>query len=175
MVLQGAWQCHLDFFGGKPVVVEPVAQDLSSDAGLLPIRELDEKLGFTEQFAAALDDPRDPDWTQHSFLQMTRSRIFGILAGDEDQNDHSTHEATAEDATESPPPRTVRLFTSFWDRADSWEHPRFTIVTCEANAQGTNRRAIITNRPGAALLPEATYDEYANRGESENRSPRKRE
>jgi hypothetical protein len=35
---------------------------------------------------------------------------------------------------------------------------------------GTNRRFIVTNRPGASLLAEATYDEYVQRGESENRN-----
>lgn len=40
----------------------------------------------------------------------------------------------------------------------------------EANAQGTNRRLIVTNRPGAVLLFEAAYDEYVARGESENRN-----
>ena len=36
--------------------------------------------------------------------------------------------------------------------------------------QGTNRRAVVTNRPGAHVLPAACYDEYAERGESENRN-----
>ncbi|HEY3245466.1 MAG TPA: transposase, partial [Phycisphaerae bacterium] len=31
-------------------------------------------------------------------------------------------------------------------------------------------RFIVTNRPGAALLPEGCYDEYVGRGESENRN-----
>jgi hypothetical protein len=44
------------------------------------------------------------------------------------------------------------------------------IVKCEANAQGTNRRAVVTNRPGAFVLPGAAYDAYADRGESENRN-----
>lgn len=44
------------------------------------------------------------------------------------------------------------------------------IIKCEAHAQGTNRRAIVSNRPGAALLPGPTYDEYTARGESENRN-----
>jgi hypothetical protein len=43
-------------------------------------------------------------------------------------------------------------------------------VKCEAHAQGTNRRAVVTNRPGARVLPQAAYDEYAERGESENRN-----
>jgi hypothetical protein len=46
----------------------------------------------------------------------------------------------------------------------------WVIVKCEANAQGTNRRAVVTNRPGAFVLAGATYDAYADRGESENRN-----
>ena len=90
MILQGAWQQVLSFFGEKPIVVEPVEADLSSDAGLLPIRQLDEALQLTEQFAAVLMDPRDGPALTHSYLEMTRSRVYGILAGYEDQNDHDT-------------------------------------------------------------------------------------
>jgi hypothetical protein len=35
---------------------------------------------------------------------------------------------------------------------------------------GTNRRFVVTNRPGAVVLPGPTYDEYAARGEGENRN-----
>ena len=44
------------------------------------------------------------------------------------------------------------------------------MIKCEANAQGTNRRAVLTNRAGAFVLPGAAYDAYAHRGESENRN-----
>jgi hypothetical protein len=73
-----------------PLVIEPSPGQLSGDAGLLPIRQFDERIGLTQAFAAALDDPRDPDLTEHSFLEMVRSRVYGILAGYEDQNDHDT-------------------------------------------------------------------------------------
>ena len=63
-----------------------------------------------------------------------------------------------------------RLFTAFWYQADSWPAPRWIVLKCEANAQGTNRRAVVTNRAGATILPGATYDGYADRGESENRN-----
>ena len=63
-----------------------------------------------------------------------------------------------------------RLFTALWYRAESWPASRWVVVKCEAHAQGTNRRAVVTNRPGAFVLPAACYDEYANRGESENRN-----
>ena len=48
--------------------------------------------------------------------------------------------------------------------------PRWVVVKAEAHAAGTNRRAVVTNRPGARVLPQAAYDEYADRGESENRN-----
>jgi hypothetical protein len=63
-----------------------------------------------------------------------------------------------------------RLFSAFWYRADSWPAQRWVVVKCEANSQGTNRRAVVTNRPGAFVLPNAAYDEYTDRGESENRN-----
>lgn len=63
-----------------------------------------------------------------------------------------------------------RLFTQLLYRAGSWKHFRRVIVKAECNALGTNRRFIVTTRAGAALLPEAAYDDYAMRGESENRN-----
>jgi hypothetical protein len=63
-----------------------------------------------------------------------------------------------------------RLFTAFDYRAESWPHSRWVVVKAEAQAAGTNRRVVVTNRPGAHVLPQAAYDEYAERGESENRN-----
>jgi hypothetical protein len=64
-----------------------------------------------------------------------------------------------------------RLFTGFWYQAGTWPYARFVVAKAEANDRGTNRRFVVTNRPGAALLPGPTYDAYAARGESENRNP----
>ena len=58
-----AWQECLEFFG-RPIVLEPSHAQLSSDAGLLAIRHFDERVGLTQAFAQALDDPRDPDLTR---------------------------------------------------------------------------------------------------------------
>ena len=358
MSIQSAWQETLDFFG-TPIVLEPSGGLLSSDAGLLPFRQLDERLGLTRSFAAVLNDPRDPDLIEHTNLEMVRSRVYGILAGYEDQNDHDTlrtdpifklladrspddpslasqptlsrfenainipalkrlrdvfldqfiasfpqppRRLTFDiDAVDDPahghqqltfwhgyydqnqylplfitcadndqfvmlslrpgnvhaslgadddleylvrrlrqvwpdvvivvrgdsafgiprmmercerlgvvytfglsanavlqrhtedllaqalaayahdrqmgrqedPPRAAvpsRLFTGWWYQAGSWDQPRYVVAKAEANAQGTNRRFVVTNRVGAALLPAATYDEYVERGESENRN-----
>jgi hypothetical protein len=63
-----------------------------------------------------------------------------------------------------------RLFAGFWYQAGTWPCPRCVVAKAEANDQGTNRRFVVSNRPGASLLPGPTYDEYAMRGESENRN-----
>jgi hypothetical protein len=347
MILQSAWQKSFHFLGSKPIVVEPVQEPLTSDAGLLPIRQFDEQLGLTAQFAAALRDLRYRPFIDHRVAEMARMRIYGILAGYADQNDHdplrydpvfkllagrqpsddelasqptrSRFENAIDIASlwrlqdvlmdqflasfEAPPrrltldidtfddpthgqqqltffhgdyeqyqyqPRLItcaqndlavmacllhgtahaalgaeddleylvrrlrekwpdvvielrgdsgmavpamyevcerlrvqytfglrlnsvlqcrsdallaeavnryeqtgqpqRLFTAFWYQAQSWAEPRWVVVKAEAHAQGTNRRAVLTNRPGALVLPQAAYDEYANRGESENRN-----
>src|SRR3954463_1702126 len=89
MSIPAAWHQVLHFFG-TPLINEPSPGQLSSDAGLLPIRQFDERIGLNRAFADALDDPRDPDLAEHTFLEMVRSRVYGILAGYVDQNDHDT-------------------------------------------------------------------------------------
>jgi hypothetical protein len=68
------------------------------------------------------------------------------------------------------PAAPSRLFRGFWYQAGTWPQPRWVVAKAEANDRGTNRRFVVTNRPGAALLPGPTYDEYVERGESENRN-----
>jgi len=347
VIIQSAWQLSFDFLGSTVIVVQPSAEQVSSDAGLLPFRQLDERLGLTRQFAAALTDRRHGGYVDHTFVEMTRSRIYGILADYADQNDHDvlrsdpifklicgrsiddddlasqptlsrfenaigpgcffnlqdvfldqfiasfdkppTHLTLDVDPFDDPThgqqqltffhgfyeqyqylPRVItcaendlvltvcllygtahptlgiqddlayvvgrlrqawpgvqihvrgdsgfgtptmyetcekldiqytvgigmnarlkklsdplleealaqwqatglpqRLFTAFWYQADSWPAQRWVVVKCEANAEGTNRRAVATNRPGATVLPGAAYDAYADRGESENRN-----
>jgi hypothetical protein len=89
MSMQPAWQQTFAFFD-RPVVIEPSRARLTSDAGLLPLRAFDEQLGLTCAFASALEDPRAPGLTAHTFAEMVRSRVYGILADYEDQNDHDT-------------------------------------------------------------------------------------
>src|SRR5262249_38244004 len=71
---------------------------------------------------------------------------------------------------EGRPAVPQRLFTGFWYQAGTWPQPRWVIAKAEAHARGTNRRFVVSNRPGAVLVPEAGYDEDGGRGESENRN-----
>src|SRR6516165_2819015 len=90
MSLQSVPPLSLGFFPSRPIHVEVSPAPLTSDAGLLPIREFDERIRLTERFAAAIEDKRDPTFTQQPLLSMVRQRIYGILADYEDQNDHDT-------------------------------------------------------------------------------------
>lgn len=346
MSLQGVWSECLAFHTQKSLVVENSGGRLSSDAGLLLVREFDERIGLTAQFAVCLNDTRrDP---QHSLLSMVRQRVYGIIAGYEDQNDHDTlrHDPVFQlvcdrvpeegaqtasqptlsrfenaidipslkrlrdlmveqflDAFDNPPTRLTfdmdgfddpahgaqqltlfhgyyeqnqyfplivtnaetglvvlvslrhgtahaalgadedleflihqvrqrwpdvdlevradsgfgvpvmyetcerlhvwytfgfsmnsrlkeasedllseaaklyaetnekqRLFTVLDYQAKTWSQSRTVIIKAECQSQGTNRRAVVTNRRGAMILPQGVYDEYVQRGESENRN-----
>src|SRR5436189_6020734 len=60
---------------------------VTSDAGLLAFRELDEALGLTELAAELLADPRTGRNGRHSLIAQLRQSVFGRLAGYEDVND----------------------------------------------------------------------------------------
>ena len=347
MSLQSVPRLSFDFFSSRPIDVELSSSPISTDAGLLPIRQFDERIRLTEQFTAALEDKRDPAFVEHSLLTMVRQRIYGILADYEDQNDHDTlrsdpiFKLIADRLPEDPdlssqptlsrfenavsipdlwhlrdvlvdlfiqsfdrPPRHLTLdidafddpahgaqqlimFHGYYDqyqylpivitcaendlvllvglrhgtceaslgadndlrylvarlrtvwpdvhihvrgdsglgvprmyivcrelglsytfgigmnsrlrdlsdgllkeatqeyertrqpqrrflatryRAKTWAYEQPVVIKVEVHAQGTNRRAVVTNRPGWHVLPSAVYDEYAERGESENRN-----
>ena len=82
----GVDQLCFDFIPSHDVVLRPAAGALTSDAGLLAVRQFDERAGWTARFAACLaDDRSDPT---HSLLSMIRQRVYGVIAGYEDGNDH---------------------------------------------------------------------------------------
>lgn len=347
MSLRSAPLSWFDFLASRPVEIEVSSALLTSDAGLLPVRQFDQGVRLTEQFAAALVDRRDSAFVQQSLLSMVRQRVYGILADYEDQDDHDDLRSDPvfkmiadrlpdgpdlasqptlsrfENAVSIPdlwrlrdvlvdlfiqsfdePPRRVTLDLDAFDdpahgqqqlimfhgyyeqhqylpiaitcaendmvvlvglrhgtchaalgadddlqyltkrlraawpdvrihvrgdsglgvprmydacrelrltytfgvgmnsrlralsddllraaveryertgepqrsfllveyQAESWEKPQPVVIKVEAHGQGTNRRAVVTNRPGVGVLPQAVYDEYAMRGESENRN-----
>ena len=60
---------------------------ITSDAGLLAFRELDQVFRLTERGSTVLAGPRHGKNTQHTMLAMLRQAIYGRLAGYEDVND----------------------------------------------------------------------------------------
>ncbi len=64
--------------------------DVTSDAGILLLRQMDKKLGFTNALAKHVPDERDQSYTDHSVESMLMQRIYGLASGYEDLNDHHT-------------------------------------------------------------------------------------
>jgi len=85
---QAAEQLSFDFVPQSPIIVQRLAGQISSDAGLLPLRQFDQRWDYSGRMAACLEDPRPSP--EQSLPSMLRQRLFGILAGYEDCNDHDT-------------------------------------------------------------------------------------
>ena len=60
---------------------------VTSDAGLLAFRELDEALGLTTMIKPDFSDNRKGRNTQHNIIALLRQSIYSRLAGYEDTND----------------------------------------------------------------------------------------
>jgi len=76
---------RLDF--DRKVKVEFHGTKVTSDAGLLAYRELDEALGLTTTIDSELRDIRTGKNTQHGIAALLRQSIYSRLAGYEDTND----------------------------------------------------------------------------------------
>ena len=60
---------------------------ISSDTGILLLREIDERFGITSALEGILQDSRNVSHTQHSCTDLLRQRVYQIAAGYEDCND----------------------------------------------------------------------------------------
>jgi len=60
---------------------------LSSDGGVLVLREIERSLKFSDMLASCMHDERDPTRTVHSLGSMIRERMFAIACGYEDCDD----------------------------------------------------------------------------------------
>jgi hypothetical protein len=75
---------------GKQVVARFDSGLMSSDAGVLVLREIEQRLRIAEQIAGCLDDPRSQAQVVHGLTSMIRFRMLMIASGYEDGNDAST-------------------------------------------------------------------------------------
>lgn len=72
---------------GKTLQADFDGGTLSSDGGVLFLRETEAQVGIIRRFVEALDDRRDPRYIDYSHEELLRQRIFQIACGYEDAND----------------------------------------------------------------------------------------
>ena len=80
-------QLELFEVGRQQVTMTFDGGDVVSDAGLLPIRELDRELGILAEAARRLPDPRSTLYVTHSAENILTQQVYQILAGYPDGND----------------------------------------------------------------------------------------
>ena len=109
-------QVSADFGGGE----------VSSDGGLLLMREVDRKLGLVADIAAGLSEPRESGKVQHENETMLRQRVMALIAGWEDLNDAATlrtdpvHQVAAGSSEALASAPTLCRFENRQDRAAAW-------------------------------------------------------
>jgi hypothetical protein len=75
---------------GKAIVARFDGGRLSSEGGLLALREIEHRLGVADRLAACLTDPRAPERVEHRLAEIIRFRMLMIAAGYADGNDADT-------------------------------------------------------------------------------------
>lgn len=75
---------------GKTIVAKFDGGLLSSDGGILMLREIEQRLRVADRMAACIKDPRAPDQITHSLADIIRFRLLMIASGYEDGNDASS-------------------------------------------------------------------------------------
>jgi hypothetical protein len=81
---------HLAPVGGKAVALDCDGGRLSSDAGVVLLKDIDAPLGLTRNLAAVLSDPREPRRVNFPLEDLIKQRVWHIAAGSEDANDSNT-------------------------------------------------------------------------------------
>lgn len=99
---------------------------VTSDGGVLLVRQADRRTGLLSQAARALGDARRQASCTHSLLSVLRQRVYGLCLGYEDLNDHAQlredialQTAVDRDRPLASPPTLCRLENRA-DRAAAW-------------------------------------------------------
>jgi hypothetical protein len=75
---------------GKKLEFDFAGGEVSSDAGVLFLREVERRLKLLDRVAKVLHDRRHPSYTRHLLLDMLKQRVFQIACGYEDADDADT-------------------------------------------------------------------------------------
>ena len=83
-------QVELFSDSGKPLVMSFDGGEITSNAGAVLLRLLDEKYRIAERMASVWNDPRDKRYVKHELVDLIRQRLYQIACGYEDANDADT-------------------------------------------------------------------------------------
>jgi len=72
----------------REVVARFDGGQITSDAGALLLRSVEQRTGILRQFAACFRDYRKPELVEHTVSELVRQRVYGLALGYEDLNDH---------------------------------------------------------------------------------------
>ena len=73
---------------GKKVIANFDGGKITSDAGIVLVAELDKQLKITARFSECFRDYRSASYVNYSVHQLLAQRVYGLLLGYEDVNDH---------------------------------------------------------------------------------------
>jgi hypothetical protein len=117
-------QIRFSFHRDWPIVARFDGGQITSDAGLLPLRQFDERYHLTSGWAAALGDTRSPERLQHTSQALWTQRLYQIVAGYEDANDAALlrHDPIFQLLAEAEPgqPLSSQPTLSRWENAFTW-------------------------------------------------------
>jgi hypothetical protein len=81
-------QLSFPSFSRRKVQADFEGGDVSSDGGVLLLRQMDRRLRLTQTLADQLPDAREESACEHALVDLLRQRIYGLALGYEDGNDH---------------------------------------------------------------------------------------
>ena len=72
----------------RRVVAEFSAERLTTDGGVLLLRQVDRRIQLLSRLTSCFVDQRDPLRVEHTVAEMVAQRVYGLALGYEDLNDH---------------------------------------------------------------------------------------
>jgi hypothetical protein len=110
----------------RRVAAEFSGGEVTSNGGVLLLRQADRLLGLSASVARRLIDARQPGKVAHRLETMLRQRVYGLALGYEDVNDHAAlrHDLAVQTAAERDralaSPSTLSRFENAADRSWAW-------------------------------------------------------
>lgn len=85
-----AFECTFN----RSLKVEGRPERLTADAGVVLLRELDERLRLTSTLGESFRDDRKPNQTRYAMTELLRQRIYGFAQGyrHQDDGDRTAHD-----------------------------------------------------------------------------------